>query len=667
MIKVLFLASDPTDTNRLRLGQELRDIRERLQLAKLRDSFVLESRESVRPRDISQAIFDVDPQIVHFSGHGTSLGELCFEDLSGKTQTIATEALVSLFELVAEQIGCVVLNACYSEAQAKAITEHIPFVIGMNKAIGDTAAIAFAVGFYKALGAGRSYEDAYKFGCVELKLEGIPEHLTPVLHRKKASLNKEQLLDIFQLPEAGNQDKPHEQCKSQPVDSSNAWAKIQGYLNSPKQLREMFCALYLLIKIDQYQDVESNNGLWGWSVCDAFRKKEVAISLEEEPRKASLLVSYFAQSAINEFLQSLNLHQGEQMRETLLDSCYAHQFGYFGQPRDTLISVDAGTRSQTIPQNIRHTVNSAKALLLLKNPNDVDVIQSVVNYLKTCKEDRLWSEEPFPYQRDATPDCKTCSQVLEFFSLLESSPLFFNSLTHKDQEWLKKRQSEGLNWLKGHKYQKVLWDYKVDTRKQSSDSVLTLFHTACVLYCCRFYLCHDSQRVFESSISELLALLKKEPHLGLLPVSKLDLRPHLCHTAFFVCSLFQKVSTFDDERLKLIAQSLDSIATYFNNQFSHDSLSVDIPELDHYADGWALMLYLSAYLGGAKGQGLSVEDIQHLDRQAENLTSLINEGISKRLDLNTWKVEVQSELGDFSHLWCLVYQRIIKQRELKMI
>jgi hypothetical protein len=319
MIKVLFLASDPTDTNRLRLGQELRDIRERLQLAKLRDDFVFESRESVRPRDLSQAIFDINPQVVHFSGHGTSLGELCFENLSGKTQTIAPEALASLFELVAEQVRCVVLNACYSEPQAKAITEHIPFVVGMNKAIGDTAAITFAVGFYKALGAGRSYEDAYKFGCVELKLEGIPEHLTPVLHKKKASLNKEKLPDISQIPEADKQDKAHEQCKPHPVDPKNAWAKIQGYLNNPKQLREMFCALYLLIKIDQYQDVESNNGLWGWSVCDAFRKKEVAISLEEEPRKASLLVSYFAQSATNEFLQSLNMHQGEH--------AYSHNLG----------------------------------------------------------------------------------------------------------------------------------------------------------------------------------------------------------------------------------------------------------------------------------------------------------------------------------------------------
>lgn len=32
----------------------------------------------------------------------------------------------------------------------------------MSQAIGDRAAIEFTVGFYDALGAGRSFEDAYK-------------------------------------------------------------------------------------------------------------------------------------------------------------------------------------------------------------------------------------------------------------------------------------------------------------------------------------------------------------------------------------------------------------------------------------------------------------------------------------------------------------------------
>jgi hypothetical protein len=184
-VKILFLAADPSDEVRLRLGQELRDIRENLNLSKQRDSFLLESRESVRPRDISQAIFDIEPHVIHFSGHGMNTGELCFEDISGKMQAVNPDALANLFELVAEHVNCVVLNACYSEIQATAIVEHIPYVVGMNQAIGDKAAIAFSVGFYKALGAGRSFEDAFKFGRVEIQLEGVGEHIAPVLHKKK--------------------------------------------------------------------------------------------------------------------------------------------------------------------------------------------------------------------------------------------------------------------------------------------------------------------------------------------------------------------------------------------------------------------------------------------------------------------------------------------------
>jgi polyhydroxyalkanoate synthesis regulator phasin len=185
-IKILFLTADPSDESRLRLGQELRDIKTRLR--KEPGKFQLEQRESVRVGDITDAIFDVEPQIVHFSGHGKSTGELCFENEVGKVQPVKPDALAAMFKLFAQSINCVVMNACYSEVQAEAIAEYIPFVIGMNDAIGDKAAIAFAVGFYKALAANRSIEDAYNFGCVEIRLQGIPEHLKPVIYKKNISV-----------------------------------------------------------------------------------------------------------------------------------------------------------------------------------------------------------------------------------------------------------------------------------------------------------------------------------------------------------------------------------------------------------------------------------------------------------------------------------------------
>ncbi len=127
----------------------------------------------------------MQPQIVHFSGHGTPEGALCFENEIGQTHFIQPDVLAVLFEQFAHQVNCVLLNACYSEIQAKAIAKHINHVIGMKKAIGDKAAIAFSIGFYQALGAGRTIEEAYKLGCVQLQMHNIPEHLMPILIIKK--------------------------------------------------------------------------------------------------------------------------------------------------------------------------------------------------------------------------------------------------------------------------------------------------------------------------------------------------------------------------------------------------------------------------------------------------------------------------------------------------
>jgi hypothetical protein len=192
-IKILFLAASPSDQPRLGIDKELRDIDDVLQKAQER-KFKLEYRGALRPGDISDAIFRVQPQIVHFSGHGKDTGELCFVNDSGKAQPVPPDAIAGLFKQVADKINCVLLNACHSEAQAKAIAEHIRYVIGMNQTIIDKAAIAFSIGFYKALAANYSIEKAYEFGCVEIQLYNLPEHLKPVIYKKSASVQDLQLV-----------------------------------------------------------------------------------------------------------------------------------------------------------------------------------------------------------------------------------------------------------------------------------------------------------------------------------------------------------------------------------------------------------------------------------------------------------------------------------------
>ena len=193
MRKILILAANPKNTKALRLDEELRDIDEGLQRAKHRDQFQLIQKLAVRTRDIQRSMLDETPQIVHFSGHGAGEEGLAFEDEVGQAKLVSGEALAALFELFSDPeafpnpLECVVLNGCYSQVQAEAIARHIPYVIGMKKAIGDKAAIEFAVGFYDALGSGYPIEFAYKSGCVAIRMKGIAEHLTPVLLKKPAT------------------------------------------------------------------------------------------------------------------------------------------------------------------------------------------------------------------------------------------------------------------------------------------------------------------------------------------------------------------------------------------------------------------------------------------------------------------------------------------------
>jgi CHAT domain-containing protein len=181
---ILFLAANPRGTHRLRLDEEVKKIEQGLERSKRRSEFKMVQKWAVTDDDLRRAMLDHEPEIVHFSGHGSGADGLAFEDDSGQVQLISGEALARLFELCCDSVKCVVLNACYSEDQADAIAQHIDYVVGMNKAIGDVAAIKFAVGFYDALGAGKDYEAAFKFGRSAIDLKGIPEYLTPVIKTK---------------------------------------------------------------------------------------------------------------------------------------------------------------------------------------------------------------------------------------------------------------------------------------------------------------------------------------------------------------------------------------------------------------------------------------------------------------------------------------------------
>jgi hypothetical protein len=180
----------------LKLDEEIRQITAKFRASEHRDSLELVSRWAVRPDDLMQALLEVRPHIVHFSGHGSSRAELIrledqrdlrpvgqeegliLLDDQGSPKPVSKEALDHLFRILKDNIRVVVLNACYSRSQAEAIAETIDCTIGTNRSIGDEAAIIFAASFYRAVGFGLSAKEAFELGKAALLLEGISEEKT---------------------------------------------------------------------------------------------------------------------------------------------------------------------------------------------------------------------------------------------------------------------------------------------------------------------------------------------------------------------------------------------------------------------------------------------------------------------------------------------------------
>ena len=176
LIKVLYLAANPVDPanpekRRLRVEEEFREIQQTVSQGRERDNIRLESRWAVQPRDITQALFAVEPHFVHFAGHGdTEEGSIVVGDEYGYARTIPVDGVVRAFQAAGQGIRCVVVNACSTERLAQALAAAGLCVIGMRQPVGDQSAVRFSIGFYQALSAGRSVETAFDAGVAQLMM-----------------------------------------------------------------------------------------------------------------------------------------------------------------------------------------------------------------------------------------------------------------------------------------------------------------------------------------------------------------------------------------------------------------------------------------------------------------------------------------------------------------
>jgi hypothetical protein len=117
--------------------------------------------------DLHTAILDHEPNILHYSGHGTK-GALMMEDSSKRTHVLTSEQVRPL--LSRPYLKLVVLNACETGAYdiggelmgvaADLIREEIPAVVAMQFPVPEGAGLAFTRRFYSSIALGLSLEQA---------------------------------------------------------------------------------------------------------------------------------------------------------------------------------------------------------------------------------------------------------------------------------------------------------------------------------------------------------------------------------------------------------------------------------------------------------------------------------------------------------------------------
>ena len=194
-IRFLFLAANPVDASyRLRLDEEIREIRKEIRTSPYSDLFEICSEWAVRPKDLQDALVIYKPHIVHLSGHATKAKGIMLEDDSGKICPMSVQAFVDLIRILRGNIRIVFLNLCYTERHVDLLSDLIDYTIGIKTKIGDKGAIVFSSSFYKGLALGLSVRTAFELAVNQLELRRIQFSTSPLLRMREGMTDSESIL-----------------------------------------------------------------------------------------------------------------------------------------------------------------------------------------------------------------------------------------------------------------------------------------------------------------------------------------------------------------------------------------------------------------------------------------------------------------------------------------
>lgn len=173
-INVLVVSANPDFD--LDVDKEVQLIRDLVDASLHRDKITVNCILAVTPDSFLRGLRTYHPNVVHFSGHGSSGGIVMRGDGSSSHLVQGTSIAGTLKD---RQVDLVVLNACFSADYADVLASAVKVVVGTFAEVEDEAALRFSRAFYRTIFDGHSIKEALKDGMnsVELySLENVYEH-----------------------------------------------------------------------------------------------------------------------------------------------------------------------------------------------------------------------------------------------------------------------------------------------------------------------------------------------------------------------------------------------------------------------------------------------------------------------------------------------------------
>lgn len=266
LLRILFLAANPSNTSRIYLDQEAREIHRAIAASPHGDRITIDPCWAATIEDLQRALLERAPQVLHISAHGDP-DSITLAGAGGSHSFAALGGVATLLGLVNREtprVRVVVLNSCHSAAQLDLLCAHVDCAVGMAAPIDDNAAIAFSAAFYHALGIGYSVADAFHAAQARLEMEYRQQAHVPQLRARPGV----DLSALTLLPPAG---APPEAPRE--VEVSGRWLPGHG-LKSGDTLAEGRFLLHEWIGQGAVATV--------WRATDRRNNTEVALKILHE-------------------------------------------------------------------------------------------------------------------------------------------------------------------------------------------------------------------------------------------------------------------------------------------------------------------------------------------------------------------------------------------------